>query len=232
MNEDENIAKPMLEIVDKRIRKIVDEGADFRLLRDLYLKSFWEKIKDIAGTSAGFTGLSEYIILRTIMDFLEKELEVKFHVLEKTKDVRFFVSSDRKILITHSISINKGMKNAVQKKLNKEINWSTEEGMDRLQPDIVIFKLTNGVYEPKTIIQIKIYQMNDRVIGDEIGKLEKVATIGDPLMVILFFYEPTNKGVDELKEFTKNHPNRAFAILPNENVSFNEALCKIRNSLA
>ena len=75
MNENENIAKPMLEIVDKRIRKIVNEGADFRLLRNLYVKSFSEKMKDIAGTSVGFAGLSEYIILRTILDFLEALLE-------------------------------------------------------------------------------------------------------------------------------------------------------------
>jgi hypothetical protein len=234
MRQNENIAESMLKIVDTKIEEILREGAHFNQLSKLYW-SFGRDLTEIAGTMAGFTGLSEYIVLRAIIFFLEKEFEsVEKSVRPKppeptnepegTNIPKFFVSFDKNILITHSISINAKM----NKKLQREIVWSKDK---RKRPDIVIFRLKNGRYEPVAIVQVKTCQVNPRAIDTEINTLNKIA-IGDYLKIIVFFQEPTGAGKKKLKEFVDSNRNRAFVILPEEPPYFEDILNKIKKSVA
>jgi len=252
MRENENIAKSMLKIVDERISQIVRESSNFERLCDLYW-SFGRDLTQIAGTMAGFTGLSEYIVLKTIIFFLEKELPVKFektveksvppkkpaNKLKEENVAKFFVSSDNNILITHSISINEGMEKCVRRKLHKEILWGEEKSK---RPDIVIFRLKNDRYDPVAIVQVKIYQVNPDVINQDIKTLEKITrTIRGCLMIIVFFHEPSRTGKEKLNEFVKRNPDRAFVIpksivseniMPKKIASFKEILNKIKTNVA
>lgn len=184
----------VFQIIDE---EIVDCKFNFSKLRCVYLNWF-NYLKGKAGTSAGFTGLAEYIILQTIFLYLEQNLKISFGTQAKTENVNFFVSKDKRILITHGISINKEMGKVVNEKFGKNIIWS----FSNKSPDIVIFKSTINGYSPEAIIQIKIYAVSPKIIDDEINKIEEILSSiksNKPLCSMIFFYPTSEETVNKLK---------------------------------
>ncbi|MEM4480594.1 MAG: hypothetical protein QXG58_05065 [Candidatus Bathyarchaeia archaeon] len=216
------MVKDIFEVVDK---KISDCDFDFGKLADIYRK-WLDCIKKKTGTSGGFTGLSEYLIFKTILLYLEQKLEIRFKPKRKTKYAYFFVSTDGQILVTHATSIDNYMEKAADK-LGK-ISWSDDETAKKLRPDIVIFKkLTDNHYKPEAIIQIKVYAVNPQAIKGEVEKIKKIASVrnGKPLLAIIFFFEPATVHKEELqKEF-------AYIITPKEPSNFKRMLREIESKL-
>jgi len=207
MDEDVKFAKEMLQPLDS---KIIHYKYDLAKLISLYFK-FWRGLKKIAGTASGFTGLSEYIILRAILMYLNEKLGIDFRPCSKVVDPKtreaysyFFISSDKKIIITHSTSINNQLKNRVRSKLKRDIVW--RDNANKLRPDFVIFKAVNDRYVPVAVVQVKIYPVNTSAISSEKKNFEKM-DIESLFMAIILFCE-----VKESKR--KRKENRtAFEIL-------------------
>ncbi|MEM3785876.1 MAG: hypothetical protein QXZ59_00660 [Nitrososphaeria archaeon] len=211
----------------KKIFDNIDKGIiacnfDFRELTGVY-DGLFNYLKEKAGTSAGFTGLAEYIILNTIFLYLKQKLNIQFKPEAKTKDVNFFISTDKRILITHSISINEEMGKVVVKKFGKNIIWS----FSKKSPDIVIFNSTDSGYSPEAIIQIKLYAVSSGIIDGEVNKIKKMLSgvkNNKPFCCIIFFHKLSPKIENKLKK------DFNFVITP-DNPNFIEMLQKIEMRL-
>ena len=212
----------IFEIIDNKINDIVKEmdyKDNFKELTKMYFDwlNFWRKK---AGTSQGFTGLSEYIVLKAISLFLEQkqgiEFELKPKMGEKEYTTYFFISKDKRVIITHAISIDENMKSTVSNEKGKEIEFDWVE--EKLRPDIVIFKEDNGCYRPEAVIEIKIYKVSPNAIRDEVEKFEKTSSEikSKPLRCIIFF----------TKQSDENKQGIDYFITP-ENQKFREMLQNI-----
>ena len=99
----EPFTEKIFRIIDKEIEKILesDEENYEVKLTELYFR-FWKDIKDVCGTSSGFTGLSEYVFLRAIQLLLERRgIDIKYPLAytkksEKNDEVltKFFSSKN------------------------------------------------------------------------------------------------------------------------------------------
>jgi len=147
----------------------------------------------------------------------------KFEWKKKTKDAYFSISKDNEILLTHAMSIDDDVKRAVEK-WGYSIAWSEDKA--KLRPDIVIFKLTNSIYKPEAIIQIKVYSVNPKAVTDEVEKIKKMAGDGDErsLRAIIFFFE-IGKHKEELKE------GFDYIITPKNHQEFDRMLQEIDKKL-
>jgi len=212
------VFKEMFAKLDELIH---DNYTNFEELRNIY-HEFLEYLKEKVGTSGGFTGLSEYIILKAIQIRLEQK-HGKFEWKKKTNDAYFSISKNNKILLTHAISIDDNMKRAVEK-WGYSIEWSEDKA--KLRPDIVIFKLTNSHYKPEVIIQIKIYHISPKAVDDEVEKIKRMAGGGDkiPLCVIILFHQ-----VGEHKQKLKEGFD--LVITPEDPAEFKDMLQKIEERL-
>jgi hypothetical protein len=212
------VFKEMFAKLDELIH---DNYTNFEELRNIY-REFLEYLKEKVGTSGGFTGLSEYIILKAIQIRLEQK-HGEFEWNKKTNDAYFSISTDNKILLTHAISIDDNMKRAVEK-WGYSIEWSEDKA--KLRPDIVIFKLTNSHYKPEVIIQIKIYHISPKAVDDEVEKIKRMAGGGDkiPLCVIILFHQ-----VGEHKQKLKEGFD--LVITPEDPAEFKDMLQKIEERL-
>jgi hypothetical protein len=219
-NEKCEMFSEVFEIIDK---KVGDCDFDFRKLKEVYF-SWFKCLKMKAGTSAGFTGLAEYVILRAILLYFEQKLKIKFEIKSKSNDTRFFASNDKHVLITHSISMDKNMERAVDKELGKKIEWN--QGARGLKPDIIIFKESHEHYNPKAIIQIKVYAVSPSSIRKEINNVKKMTEIRNkkPLLVIIFFSRLSNENKEKLKE------KFDYVITP-ESLNFGKMLQDVYNQL-
>jgi hypothetical protein len=202
---------------------ISNHYTNFEELTNIYF-NFLNYLKEAAGTAGGFTGLSEYLILKAILKNLEEKLKCKFNPEQKTDDTYFLISEESKrILLTHAISIDNNMKRAVEK-WGYSIDWSEDKA--KLRPDIVIFKLTNSHYKPEAIIQIKVYHISPKAVEDEVEKIKKMAGDGDkkPLCVIILFHK-----VGEHKQKLKEGFD--LVITPENPAEFKDMLQKIEERL-
>jgi hypothetical protein len=225
MSGGEKIKEIFKEMFAKLDEMIKSHYTNFEELRDIYFE-FLEYIKkEKAGTSGGFTGLSEYLILKAILLHLEQKLSVEFEKsLQKIKDAHFFVSKDKEILVTHGININEDMESIVKEKFGYGIIWSKDKNTKRLRPDIVIFKLTNNYYKPEAIIQIKVYAVSPNAIINETNKVRKMASgSGKPLCAIIFFCE-VGKHREKLEGF-------GYVVTPKNPVEFEKMLQEIERRL-
>jgi len=210
------------EVFTKLDDLIKSHYTNFEELRNIYFE-FLEYLKKVkAGTSGGFTGLSEYLILKAIQMRLEQK-HGKFEWKKKTKDAYFSISKNNKILLTHAMCIDDNMRHAVEK-WGCSIAWSEDKA--KLRPDIVIFKLTNSIYKPYAIIQIKVYSVNPKAVKDEVEKIKKMAGDGDErsLRAIIFFFE-IGKHKKELKEGFN------YIITPKNHQEFDRMLQEIDKKL-
>ena len=245
--ENVGITKQVLKPIDDTIESLIQKNSyNLTNLAKIYF-DFFEGLKEKAGTSAGFTGLSEYIILKTLLRYLEENLRTEFNdAKELTRDVYFFVSKDRKILVTHSITIDETKKKEFKSKLGKEVIWGLKK-----QPDIVVFKLKRGYYKPIVIIQIKIYAVNQEVIRNTIESFKNMVkntgyeNFEIPLMVLISFHEfgKRKKEIIDIihEEFLNKYPGKAFVLMFSKetqseksypkNFSFKKLLDEIRQAL-
>jgi len=116
------------------------------------------------------------------------------------------------------------MERAVNKELGKKIEWN--QGARSLKPDIIIFKESYGHYNPKAIIQIKVYAVSPSSIRKEINNIEKMTEIRNnkPLLVIIFFLRLSNENKEKLKE------KFDYVITP-ESLNFGKMLQDVYNQL-
>ncbi len=186
------------------IKTVDDKITEFINLKDNKLTKhissiqweLWKNYKGINGTSAGFHGISEYIVFSTFKNFIEdlnKPQKFKSKIINN--DLRFFeLEKNNKILrIYHDSSLKHF---PIHSKLNRA-------------PDIAILKKESNAFKPVTVIEIKNY-LDKGSINSAIEILSQIQEEfkDDHTKYALFSFGRISVGdektIDSLKKFQGN----------------------------
>lgn len=186
-----------IKTVDDKILKVINLK-DYKLTKHISSIQWelWKNYKEINGTSAGFHGISEYIVFSTFKNFIEhlnKPQKFKSQIINR--DLRFFeLEKNNKILRIYRASSLKH--SSVPSKLNRA-------------PDIAILKKESGAFKPVAIIEIKNY-LDKRSINSAIEILSQIQEEfkDDHTKYVLFSFGRISvrdeKTIDSLKKFQEN----------------------------
>lgn len=195
------MTKKNIEQFNQFIESIDDKITEYITLNDNKLTGhisdiqwkLWENYKQIGGTSAGFHGISEYIVFAAFKKFIEiLNKPQKFECKKINKDLRFFevVKDNKRLRIYHSSSLKHF---PVNTKLNRA-------------PDIVILKKEQDNFELITVIEIK-NGLDKGSINSAINILSQIRTHfkDDPTKYAIFSFGriSTNdtKTIEKLNRF-------------------------------
>ncbi len=153
-------------------------------------RSLFQNLKEEMGTSAGFQQwLPEYLIFKSIKNYLEERLKVGFKPEELTRDLRRFVS-----------------KNGLELRHNAPILPKEKDERMGIRPDIAI--MLNG--KPIAIFEIKVYFVDGRAVKGIRDSFKKILerSQSSPLLYVVLFSEKVavEEGgsiAEELKELKK-----------------------------
>jgi len=158
---------------------------------DLYF-NFTNELKNWKGTSSGFTGLSELIIFRMILNLFGK----KFELIKRTPDTRAFRKGD--IILASDV--------------NALIDKREQKG--RLKPDISIYKGNKLLVN----MSIKIYVDSTEKIDSEIEKFKELRSTYPNMECLIIIYHLSR---DERKSFNDLKNLTCFKYLMEKKKEFN-----------
>lgn len=178
---------------------------------------FWNTLKPFKGNSNGFTGLSEYLIMRILLHKLGD-----WQVVEHSKDTRYFHSKDfRHLYVVPEYPFKKGF----NKKKNRP---------EYVKPDIVICQSPTspfkGIKRLLGIIEVKVYLTSGRkTVAAVFDKLAAIRKKHKELKaLLLIFDEISNKpsSLAELKKKSCNDSSKWFSYcsLKETKISLSEVL--------
>lgn len=209
MNE-KKIISGMFSKIDDLVKNHLRDSEPEKALFNIY-SIHWEKTKESVCTSSGFTGFTEMLFFRYVIQYMESQLDEKFKAEKHSKDTKFFRSEN--YIVTRDIFINKFLVNA-----------------PRYKPDIAILR-TYKNRPPKLLaaFEIKTYISDHKVLDNMINKLKNLF---DSSNAYIFIALNSKQYTDELYEFCSKdgHKGRIFIISPHEfqsNISLNSAMKKI-----
>jgi len=134
-----------IEIIDKETMRFINLK-DSKLTKHISIIQWelWKNYKKINGTSAGFHGISEYIVFSTFKKFIENlNKPQKFKPKKINRDLCFFeLEKTNKIIRVYRASSLK--------------HFPTHSELNRA-PDIAILKKERNNFRPIAIIEIKNY---------------------------------------------------------------------------
>jgi len=175
--------------LDEYVRQALKSKNPMDVFAEDY-RSLFQNLKEEIGTSAGFQQwLPEYLIFKSIKNYLEERLKVDLKPEELTRDLRKFVS-----------------KNNLELRHNAPILPREESERMRIRPDIAI--MLNG--KPIAIFEIKVYFVDGRAVKGIRDSFKKILehSQNSPLLYVVLFSEKVamREGgsiAKELKELKK-----------------------------
>lgn len=215
-----------------KILKDEEERAEkdkIRLIRQIsrIYWGFWKKLKFVKGNSAGFTGLSELLVLKTILVYL-KNKGINFKISDRplTQDTYYFeaVKQGKQIILSHNLSIKALKEKGV-------IDYTPISNRD-CRPDILL--AVNR--KPIALMQLKIYTPSPKNMKIEVKKCEEMLKTFDKKCLLFFisFHKFGGKTLEIFKEILKEHREKVYLILPeiineleDRQVSFEESMNRI-----
>lgn len=109
-----SIVDDILNLLDQRIEQCLSVENPEKELITTYFE-LWSSLKERVGTSAGFTGLSEYLFFRYVLRRIEQRTQTHFKAEKHTNETYIFRSAD--FLLTHDFNIAQLVKIFVARKL-------------------------------------------------------------------------------------------------------------------
>jgi len=159
----------------------------------------WKNYKEINGTSAGFHGISEYIVFSTFKNFIEnlnKPKKFKSQIINR--DLRFFeLEKNNKVLRIYRASSLRHC--PIRPKLNRA-------------PDVAILKKEGDDFKSVAVIEVKNYldKVSTRSAIDILSQIQD-AFKDDCAKYALFSFGRVSVGdkeiIESLKKFPKNKNN-------------------------
>ncbi len=200
MEEAKNICNNFLTDLDGFLRDNLD-NLTCSDINNIY-SNFYEDLKDYKGNANGFTGLSEFIIFRFILNMLGGSFDKK----QETTYLYSFESKDKKYRIGENLPVFIGSKKYV--------------------PDITIYK--NDV--PILVIEIKLYLTNGiKTLMDDINKLNSITSeYPDTKGLFICYNKIPEKGkiYKRLTEETNSNNKLDYIILNENSLLFKDSLKK------
>ena len=176
--------------------------------------AFWRELKKRAGTSSGFTGLSEYLFFKYIQKSLEKEFDIAFEPHQETSET--FSLRAGNIILTHDIDISRYIDVKPQK------------------TDITVLVQKGDDYELIAGFQLKIYISYPGALTDDLSKLDDLGQKTNAMLFEILLNPPSKKATVELCQFYERYSGRFGVISKFElgcDIGFSDVIEKISQIL-
>lgn len=151
--------------IDKEILKSIQNNDSELTLKLCEIhQNLWNNYKEENGTSAGFHGISEYIVFSAFKSYIIHLNNGYFKAIRINKDLKYFKleKNNKEILIYRSASLTHVS--------NTYVNRA---------PDIAIFRKDSGDEEPKPIAIVEIKNYLDK--GSAKSALNIIEKVGGPI---------------------------------------------------
>ncbi|BAI81691.1 hypothetical protein DEFDS_P067 (plasmid) [Deferribacter desulfuricans SSM1] len=205
----QNLYANFLQKIDNLIQDNLDNITS-NTINHLYYLQF-NLLKNFKGNSSGFTGLSEFLIVRFIIHYITKKYNQNFKLLPITKDIKYWQSQNFKINVQQTIKLPKPVK-VGNKKQNK------------IQPDIIIKKENKII----SYIEIKIYLKDFKILEDLIKKYEVLLENNKNNYKLLFILFNGNDNImEKLDKYKLQNTWFNYIVLNKSNKKFIDAVNKI-----
>ena len=193
--------------IDYRIAKFI-KSKDKQLTMNIAILhvEFWGKLKEINGTSAGFSGLSEYIVFSVFKKYIEdlngKKFESKpIDKNRKKTDLHCFgFKKNKKTLEIYRSSNLKHYPNPINSKSEEAHQYPKQAPA----PDIGIVKKEGQKTELIAVIEIKNV-LDGTGLKSALDMIDRVSTIGSSLennqtKYAIFSFGPISADLNKLKD--------------------------------
>lgn len=195
------LSNQLFKVLDDYVDKCNLEYSPENQLIDGYF-DIWEGLKQRVGSSAGYTGVSEYLFFQYILKKISHLTGESFEPIKRTKYTYIFQS--KKFTMTHDVDIANYL-----------------EDVNNQRTDIAIF--SNDGDTPKRLLgafEIKIYVTSKDIISNMINRFENLGAQTNSYLFGVFFYKMY---VDKFEEFCKRYSGRA-SIISKESCSYKVSL--------
>lgn len=207
------------ESIDERILEFINSN-DNKLTKHISSihRGLWKNYKKINGTSAGFYGISEYIVFSAFKKFIEKENEPqKFSPKEINNNLcRFELENKNKsksLTIYRSSSLTHLHPKAKEKLFKKSFLNKVKDKSDKFRaPDVAVLKQEGDNFKLVAVIETKNYlDKGSTDSGIEILKQIQKTVKNDNTKYALFSFNKISvrhgKTIEGLKRFQENKNN-------------------------
>lgn len=171
--------------LDSEIKNIVERNEELSKIGE-YLGMFSDELTKYFGTTVGFSGLNELLILRTLYHVIECEYGTGFRPEKYTRDISVFYHKEANIVLGSNV----------------QLRVSIDSEKERLRPDIVIYKpkkdKINEIDKLIAAIEVKAYPVKgEDTIKNMANRLKKIQKYYKGANVVLILY--STYGVKEAK---------------------------------
>jgi len=181
--------KTFLEDLDRVARNSLQKRQPEKILFKYY-KDLWDSLKKTACTSAGFTGVSEYLFFRAIVFKLETETGEKFEAKPVTTDTRKLAS--KSMTITRDVNL-------------QHINSK----LPQMRTDIAVFKNFGDIRKLVAAMELKLYISSPGVLANMFKRLESLTDQTDSLVFSILW---STQYREEINRFYEKLPGRYYVI--------------------
>jgi len=197
-------ATSFFDLLDTGVEGLLNASDAEDALFELF-EGLTRELKERTGTSAGISGLSEYLFFQFIKRSLERNLGIKFQ-RKNLKDRGIFWSE--KLLLTHDTDISTFVVDVAKQR-----------------PDIAVFSVSeDDKYRLLAAFELKIYVTGPEVRRDMEKKFGNLAEKTTALLFMVLFQDGYSRNLDS---FCSRYPERAFIISKAElkcRISLNQAV--------
>ncbi len=184
-----SVSHALLNELDRTARDSLGHERPEEVLIAFY-EDLWRELKQRVCTSAGLTGVSEYLFCRAITFMLEDITGEEFLAERVTKDACLLQSGN--YILTHDLNLQR-----ISRRLPKA------------RTDIAIFSRGTSAHRLVGAFELKLYVSGPRVLREMFERLDHLAVETDSL---LFPVLCQPQYVEEVDSFCSGHGGRAAVI--------------------
>ena len=201
------LGSTILDEIDKAVENVLGRCDAEQHLMGLY-KEFWNEMKLRGGTSAGFTGLSEYVFFSYIRSSIEKHIGKTFEPFSPKPSSEVYSYRLDSIRLTHDVSIS-----------------YIDETLSNYRIDIALFLVQEGRASIIAAFEIKTYVSSRTVLNNVFKRFRDLWSETDCKFYPIL-YEP--QYCSEVNLLSREFGDRFFPISKKETyenqVSINKAV--------
>lgn len=180
-----------LDVLDALVEEIVAPSrvvasSEVALITTYY--GLWAELKKRVCTSSGWTGVSEYLLFRYILRYIEDRAGYSFVSQVRTRNTYVFRCGN--VVLTRDVQL-------------------AEDG----RPDVALLVERDGREHLIAAFEVKIYIASPKVLDQDIEKCEQRSRRADPILVLFLMQERlSDEATRKLGEFRARGPKRRFLV--------------------
>lgn len=206
------LGNKIIDVIDTEVKSVIGCPDPEQKLMELYW-DFWRQLKERAGTSSGFTGISEYLFFSYVRFYIERCIGGKFVAKPITND--FYSFQNKSIILTHDIDIQK-------------IN----NALPSYKADIALFSNRDMDKQLIGALEIKVYISDRDILNNLLRRFRSLYKKTNSMLFSILFNRQYQSKFDQ---FASQLSNRFFIISEpgcyNNQISIDAAIDKMLSKL-